>query len=1001
MYFMLSQQLKRTLCLAVALAGLSTAGVAAASEYHGQVMFGGLPVPGATVTATQGAKKLVAVTDQQGAYSFADLPDGAWTIAVEMSCFSPVKQDVNISASAPAGQWELKLLPMETIMAQAKAVTAGTAPVVATVAVAPQPKKDAAKPAEAAADGPKPAEEAPDKSADGFLVNGSVNNAATSQFTLAPAFGNRRNAGKSLYNGGLAVILDNSALDARPFSLSGLDTPRSSYNRVTGVFTFGGPLNIKRLMPKGPNFFVAYQWTRDRNASTLSGIVPTQAQRDELSTIAAVPQAKALFAFYRPPNVVGNSRYNYQVPVLSNAHQDALQSRMDKTLGRKDQVYGGFSFQSVRADGSNLFGFTDTTDTLGINANINWVHRLKHGFILNTGYRFSRLRTQVTPNFENRTDVSGLAGITGNSTSPADWGPPTLIFGNGISTLSDAQSAFNRNRTDALSVSTTWNRGHHFVTFGGDFRRQEFNYLSQQDPRGTFTFSDTASGMAFENFLLGTPTTSSIAFGNADKYLRESVADVFITDDWRLRPELTLNVGARWEYGAPITELKGRLVNLDVAPDFSSAPQVQATSPGKFPNSLIRPDKSGIEPRLALSWRPIPGSTVVVRTGYGIYRDTSVYQNLALSLAQQDPFSKSLSLQNSATCLLTLANGFPNCSGFAADTFAVDPNFRVGYAQNWQLSVQRDLPAALQMTVTYLGIKGTRGVQEFLPNTYPIGGINPCPICPVGFIYRTSGGNSIREAGQLQLRRRLRSGLTASLLYTYAKSLDNDSVLGGQGPVAPGVSQSSTSANAVIAQNWRDLRAERGLSSFDQRHLLTAQLQYTTGMGVRGGSLLTGWRGRVLKEWTVLTQMTAGSGLPETPIYFAPVPGTGISGPIRPSLTGIPLHSGAPPGAFLNSAAYTAPAPGQWGNAGKNSITGPSQVSLNASLARTFRLKDRYNLDLRVDSTNLLNHVVFTAWNTTINRVQPGLPAATNPQFGLPVGTNPMRSLQTTARLRF
>jgi len=993
MHSMLSQRLKRTLWLAVALAALSMAGVADASEYHGQVTFGGLPLPGATVTATQGAKKVVAITDQQGAYSFADLPDGAWTIAVEMSCFAPVKQDVTVSATAPAGQWELKLLPMETILAQAKPVTAGAPPVVASVALAPQPKKEAAKPAEAAADAPKPAEEAPDKSADGFLVNGSVNNAATSQFSLAPAFGNRRNAGKSLYNGGLALILDNSALDARPFSLSGLDTRRSSYNRVTGVFTFGGPLNIKRLMPKGPNFFVAYQWTRDRNASTLSGLVPTDAERiGNLPTgnTAPTPQAAALLALYPLANVTGNSRYNYQVPILSNAHQDALQSRMDKTIGRKDQVYGGFSFQSVRADGSNLFGFTDTTATLGINSNINWVHRLKHGFIVNTGYRFSRLRTHVTPSFANRDDVSSRAGITGNSRDAADWGPPTLVFGNGISSLSDAQSAFNRNRTDALSISTTWNHGHHFVTFGGDFRRQEFNYLSQQDPRGTFTFSDTASGSAFQNFLRGTPTTSSIAFGNADKYLRESVADGFATDDWRIRPELTLNIGARWEYGGPITELKGRLVNLDVAPDFSTAPPVVATSPGKYPNSLIRPDKSGFEPRLGLSWRPIAGSTVVVRAGYGIYRDTSVYQNVALSMAQQDPFSKSLSLQNSASCPLSLANGFIHCSGFAADTFAVDPNFRVGYAQNWQLSVQRDLPAALQMTVTYLGIKGTRGVQEFLPNTYPVGGVNPCPSCPVGFIYRTSGGNSIREAGQLQLRRRLRSGLTASLLYTYSKSLDNDSVLGGQGPVAPGVTQSSTPSNVVIAQNWRDLRAERGLSSFDQRHLLTAQLQYTTGMGMHGGSLLTGWRGRVFKEWTVLTQMTAGSGLPETPIYFAAVPGTGFSGTIRPNVTGAPIYS-HPAGLFLNPSAYTAPAAGQWGNARKNSITGPSLVSLNTSLARTFRLKDRYNLDVRVDATNVLNHVAFTAWNTTINSAQ----------FGLPLAANPMRSLQTTARLRF
>src|SRR6202044_1905145 len=114
------------------------------------------------------------------------------------------------------------------------------------------------------------------------------------------------------------------------------------------------------------------------------------------------------------------------------------------------------------------------------------------------------------------------------------------------------------------------------------------------------------------------------------------------------------------------------------------------------PTSLIRPDKSIVEPRIAMSWRPISGSSIVVRSGYGIYSDTSVYQATALLMAQQAPLSKSLSVENSATCPLTLANGFNPCSTTTADTYGVDPNFHVGYAQNWQLSVQSDLPAALQ-----------------------------------------------------------------------------------------------------------------------------------------------------------------------------------------------------------------------------------------------------------------------------------------------------------------
>jgi hypothetical protein len=194
----------------------------------------------------------------------------------------------------------------------------------------------------------------------------------------------------------------------------------------------------------------------------------------------------------------------------------------------------------------------------------------------------------------------------------------------------------------------------------------------------------------------------------------------------------------------------------------------------------------------------------------------------------------------------------------------------------------------------------------------------------------------------------------------------------------------------VIAQNWLDLRAERSLSSFDQRHLVNFQLTYTTGMGSKGGTLLSGWKGALYKEWTFFTLITAGSGLPESPAYLAAVPGTGFTGVIRPSLTGASIHAG-PAGYFLNPAAYAAPAPGEWGSAGRNSIIGPRQFSLNASVGRTFRLKDKYSLDLRVDSINTLNHVTYTGWNTTIN----------SGQFGLPASANGMRMLQTTLRLRF
>ena len=185
----------------------------------------------------------------------------------------------------------------------------------------------------------------------------------------------------------------------------------------------------------------------------------------------------------------------------------------------------------------------------------------------------------MSPEFENKQNISGEAGITGNDPDPANWGPPALSFSSGIAPLYDAQSAFNRNRTDGVSASIGMYRGHHNITAGGDLRKQQYNDYFQQDPRGSFTFTGASTGSDLADFLIGVPATSSIAFGNADKYFRQTVYDAYATDDWRVLPILTINAGMRWEYGAPMTELQDRLVNLDVSSGFTQIAPVLSSDP--------------------------------------------------------------------------------------------------------------------------------------------------------------------------------------------------------------------------------------------------------------------------------------------------------------------------------------------------------------------------------------------------------------------------------------
>jgi hypothetical protein len=986
----------------------------AASDQYGRITFSDQPVPGATLTATRGDDTRTTVTDAQGLFRFADLTDGPWTLQVEMLGFSTLHRQVVVSPDAQPLVLALTLLPFDTIVAGGARRSEPTS--VPAAAASPLPARpggfqranvtvpaaagDAAVVAGSGADGDRS-----NDAADGFLINGSVNNGAASPFAQLAAFGNNRRNARSLYNGGLGVLLGNSAWAAAPYSFTDRPSPKPSYNDSQLVGSFAGPVKIPGLRNRA-NIFAGYQHTDDHNATTQSVLMPTAAERrGDFSQSVTVfgqpvrlvdpttgapfggnvipqsrisPQAASLLRLYPATNVdgsstsLGSSGANYETPVLAATRQDALQLRLMQTLDAKNQLTGNVSIQRTRTETANVFGFVDTGAVAGIDVPITFYHRFSQFLSMRLRYQYTRLATDVTPYFAYRENIAGNAGIGGVNQDPANWGPPALTFSSGIAGLSSAQYTSNHDRTHGFGGESIWSHGRHTITAGGDARSRRLDVVSQQNARGAFTFTGAATGSDLADFLLGLPHASAIAFGNPDKFLRATSADGYVTDDMRLNPTFTANVGLRWEYESPFTERLGRLVNLDLAPGFTTARSLVG-------NGLVRPDRRGFQPRLGIAWRPVAGSSLVVRGGYGIYRNSSVYQTLTLLLAQQPPLSTTISVESSAATPLTLANGFVASATATPNTFAVDPHFRVGYAHNWQLLAQRDLPASLTITATYLGTKSSHLMQEFLPNTYPIGAGNPCPSCPSGFVYLTSNGSSTRHAGQLLLRRRLRNGVTASAQYTLAKATDDAAA------AFSGVTLSGT----AIAQDWLDLDAERAASNFDQRHLLTAQVQFTSGVGIGGGALATGMRGSLLKGWTVTSQLTTGSGLPLTPVVLTSVPGTGVVGTMRADrVSGV---DAVPAGAYANPAAYVLPAAGRWGNAGRNSIRGPAQFSMNASLGRSFLWGDRFTLDWRFDATNVLNRVTFANVNTIVG----------SPQFGLPIQANTMRKLQSSLRWRF
>ena len=831
------------------------------------------------------------------------------------------------------------------------------------------------------------------------------------------AFGNARRDRRMQYNGNLGFMLDNSVWDAQTYSVTGNQVQKPAYANARMNGTFGGPLRIPHLLSGRRGMFTLNVGVnRSRNGTTQTSTVPSALERagDFSQSYAqgpvtlfdplngnplpgnVIPQsrlstvAQKLANFYPLPNFYGNNR-NYSAPIVRVNNSININTRLNQTINTKNRLSGGIGYQGGDNLSPNIFGFIDGGTSRGMNANASWSHNFTTRIISNLSYRFSRNRNLSSPFFSFTRDIESELGITGASTLPINWGPPSLGFTQGIAGLSDGAATLSRNQTSGVGESLIWIHGVHNMTIGADYRRQQINPLSDANARGSFTFTGantsqivngltkTGTGFDFADFMLGLPAASSVNFGNADKYFRTSVYDVYATDDWRMNTRFSLNFGLRWDFQGPISELYNRLVNLDIAAGYTSiAPvlpgQVGPFSGIQYPSSLVKPDHNNFSPRIGFAWRPFPKHSTRINGGYGIYYNTAAYTTIANNMAAQPPFSQNFSVASTPANPLTISQ-FSAGTNTITNTRAIDPNYLIGYAQIWQFSIQNELARSLVGTLTFNHTKGTHLDQQFLPNSLPPGSKNVVTPGPAGYIYEQSNGNSTFNSAQASIMRRSRNGISGSLSYMFSKAIDD----GGIG--------------TMIAQNWLDLTSERALSNFDARHTMNAQWQISSGQGARGGALLSGWKGAALKGWTFTNSITLRTGSPLTVNAGgnrSVVGGTGISGPVRADATGLPLFDGTA-GYGFNIHAFAAPGAGLWGSAGRNTIPGPTVFSLNGSMGRNFRLGERRSIDLSFQVTNALNHVTISSWGSTLS-------SAT---FGLPTAASGMRRMTANLRFRF
>ena len=367
----------------------------------------------------------------------------------------------------------------------------------------------------------------------------------------------------------------------------------------------------------------------------------------------------------------------------------------------------------------------------------------------------------------------------------------------------------------------------------------------------------------------------------AKSYLRDTVMDAYAQDDWRARSNLTLLYGIRYEFYSPYTEKYGHLAMVDTNPaqGFTSVGEVQPGGPaslsGALPGALVYPIRTAVAPRLGLALR-LPKQTVV-RAGYGMNYTVGQYANFATTMAHQPPFANEQSNEATQECgsasadCPSLGNGFP--SQAVTGNYALDPHYKLPYVQAWNLDVQKTMPWGVVVNIGYNGSMGSRLDDTIAPrpsasspNTDPAGLI---------FNYEQAAAFSRFNAGTLRVNKRLSGGIALGANYQYSHSIDDAGSVGG--------------TSTVVAQNWQDLRAEEGNSSFDQRHKVSGTYLYELPFGQDKRWVTTGAGAHILEGFSVSGSYTFATGTPLTPSYQAAASSVacGTAGSLRPDLTGV------------------------------------------------------------------------------------------------------------------
>jgi hypothetical protein len=823
-------------------------------------------------------------------------------------------------------------------------------------------------------------------------------------------------SGTNQLHGTLWEFLRNDKLDARNFFLTPTQTIAPLRRNQFGA-AVGGPIIKNKMF-----LFGNYDGSRIRQGLFRTGVVPTASQlagdfsglskviRDPQTTVPFPnniiptqrldPISLALAKYYAAPNNP-NPAQNFTTNVSSVNDYDSGLFRFDWRLNNSNDLMVRYAIQDINQYTPGTFPtvgglvIPQKPQNLAINLTTVISPRLLNEFRASYGRQIHRQRGQNSGN-----PIAANAGVP---FAPKEGSSAGFVEGIGlgnttIAGISEQQPWFLTTNTFQWYDGITWSRGKHNIKAGADIRRHRADAYLGTRQNNSYTFSGQFSGDGFSDFLLGNMASSSIALApNETGRFRRTMMAFFVTDDWKVTPKLTVNVGVRYEYGQVPIELGG------LTPTFSpslaggqggllfpkqntnAAPFYQRVRPdlgfGLLDRkTLFTSDKNNFAPRFGFAYRPFTGNRTVVRGGYGIFYSGPQLMNLVQNSVTGPPAQLWAGYTSDATRpTLTWAGDVNNPNGsLATAIFGVltgpENNWIDGYTQQWSLSVAQEIAKSTVIELQYLGSKSTHIENSLDYNATQPGPGNvqtriPWPKWNRVFGFN-SGGAANYNALLASAEKRMGKGLMFKGAYTFSKTLAKNGA--------------RSSGNVGQVQNPFDLRQNDGYSSDNIPHRFTANFLYEMpfGHGRTFGAGVNKAVDMVLGGWTVSGIVTLHSGYHLTgPTIAAANCNSSPTNVCRPDVIAAHWLGGSGlvtprwnRDAFdwpLNTAKHAAQAP-RFGSATMNMLRGNAVNTFDAGIFKNFVFKEHYRFEFRGEMFNAFNHTNFANPNTSVENANFG-----------------------------